>query len=245
MTDLTDVLHRATDDLAPEAPDLLLTRAVRRGSTLRRRRRVTTAASSVAGLAAAAAVVAVVLSGSPGTADSAQVTDLGPTTSPTSTATTPPAGPRVTVARSDFGATFARIVPGTITREHDVPAQRVHEKGGYESTFLWNGYRVALAMWPYAGDSRTACDRSAKGSLGTQTCVRVKGAWSVHDSMMDDENNGRWAAVLRDNGFRVWVMVSNTSADKGSFSAAPPPLDVPDLERVATSDLWFDQGKAP
>jgi hypothetical protein len=234
MTDLTDVLHRATDDLAPEAPDLLLDRAVRRGGHLRRRRRVVTVSSAVAGVAAACVVSALTLARTDG-AVAPQVTDPGPSLS------TPDASrePRVTVDRHDFGATFSRIVPGAVTDEHDVPAGRVHEKGGYESTFLWNGYRVAVAVWPYRGGARAVCDQNVKGSLGTQTCVRVRGGWAVHDSTMGDQSLNRWSSVLRDNGFRMWVMIYNSADEKGSNSAGPPPLDVRDLERVATSPLWF------
>lgn len=234
MTDLADVLRRATDDLAPEAPDLLLVRAVRRGADLRRRRRVVAVTSIVAGVAAACVVGAVTLVGSDRAA-APQVTDPGPSTA---TRTASPA-PHVTVDRHDFGATFARIIPGSVTDEGDVPAGHVHEKGGYESTFRWNRYRVAVAMWPYSGDGRAVCRQDTRGSLGTQTCVRVRGGWAVRDSTMDDQSYNRWSVVLRDNGFRVWVMIYSSGDEKGSSSAGPPPLDVPDLERVATSPLWF------
>jgi hypothetical protein len=234
MTDLTDVLHRATDDLAPEAPDQLLARAVRRGAELRRRRRSATVTSTVAGLAAACAVGALTLARTDG-ASTSPIAGPGPTT----TTHPAPRDPRVTVDRADFGATFARIIPGAVTDEHDVPGGLVHEKGGYESTFLWNGYRVAVAMWPYRGDARAVCRQSTRRSLGTQTCVRVPGGWAVHDSTMNGQSYNRWSSVLRDNGFRMWVMISNSGGDKGTASAGPPPLDVPDLERVATSDRWF------
>jgi hypothetical protein len=57
---------------------------------------------------------------------------------------------------------------------------------------------------------------------------------------MDDQNYNRWVSVYLDNGFRVWVLIYNSGEQKGSSSAGPPPLDVPDLEKVATSDLWFE-----
>jgi hypothetical protein len=60
----------------------------------------------------------------------------------------------------------------------------------------------------------------------------------VHDPTMIDADYNRWVSVFRDNGFRVWVMISNGPA-KGSASGGPPPLDVAALEQVATSDLWF------
>jgi hypothetical protein len=57
---------------------------------------------------------------------------------------------------------------------------------------------------------------------------------------MDEQSYNRWSVVLRDNGFRVWVMIYNSGGEKGSSSAGAPPLDVPDLESVATSPLWFE-----
>jgi hypothetical protein len=35
------------------------------------------------------------------------------------------------------------------------------------------------------------------------------------------------------------VLIYSSGSEKGSATSGPPPLDVPDLERVATSDLWF------
>ena len=237
MTELTTLLRRVTDELAPEDPDRLLTAAVWQGTGLRRRRRAATTASLTGALATAAVVVSVTLAGSGHPTTTEPLTDV--TVTPSHTAGDVRTAPSVTVGRADFGTTFARVVPGAITREHDVSADHVHEKGGYESTFLWNGYRVSLAMWPYRGPSHAACRDATKGSLGTQTCVRLDGGWGVRDSMMDDQDYGRWASVLRDNGFRVWVMISNSGADKGTATGGPPPLDVSDLEQVATSDLWF------
>lgn len=236
MTDLTDVLHLATDDLAPRSPDDLLERAVRRGERLRRRRQALGATTTVAGVAAAG-VAAVLLLGGPGDhAAPPQPLRSGPASAPAA----PSPGPvRVAVDRDAVGATFARIVPGRITEEHDTPAGRVYEKDGYASDFLWNGSYVSVRLAPGGHDSRAACRALTRGSLGTQTCVRVRGGWSLHDSTMGDQDYSRWVVVELDNGFHVWVMINNSSGDKGSSDGGPPPLDVPDLERVATSRLWF------
>ena len=168
MTDLTDVLHRATDGLSPEAPDLLLERAVRRGSGLRRRRHAITAASAVSGVAAAGVVVALLLGRSGPTTERPTSIDSAPTAS----TSLPPPDARVTVDRHDFGATFAAVLPGTITREHDVPGGRVHEKGGYESDFSWNGFPVALRLVPYDGPARTRCEAAVGDPGGGQSCVQ-------------------------------------------------------------------------
>jgi hypothetical protein len=239
MTDLTDVLHRATDQLAPEAPDLLLARAVRQGSALRRRRRLTTA-SAFGGLAAAGIAVAVLAAGPFDGSGAPGVVDPGPTAA--SDATTSPSPPaaraRIAVERNDVGATFARIVPGVITDEHDVPAARVHGAGAFESEFDWNGYRVSLMISQYAGPARARCVEGA-GTGNGQSCVRVRGGWSKHDATMGDQSYNRWVSVYRDNGFQMWVLIYSSGSEKGSGSGGPPPLDVPDLERVATSPLWF------
>jgi hypothetical protein len=233
MTDLTDVLHRATDGLAPEEPDRLLDRAVRRGAGLRRRRHAVAATSAVSGLLAAGVLAAVVLGRPAPATDRPTVTETGPTaSSPTATA------PGMLVDRADFGATFAAVLPGRVTEEHDVTADHVHEKGGYESSFDWNGFPVSVAMWPYDGSARAGC-LGAVGDRGSeQFCVRVRGGWAVHDRTMSDADFNRWVSVFRDNGFRVWVMIAN-GPGKGSATGGPPPLDVPDLEQVATSDRWF------
>jgi hypothetical protein len=143
------------------------------------------------------------------------------------------------VPRDAFGATFARVLPGTISHEHDTPAGQVHDQGGYTSTFDWNGFRVSLMIAPYPGDSHAGCRSAVQGSLGSQSCVRAPGGWAVHDSMMRDTNLNRWVSVYRDNGFRMWLLIYNSGSEKGSDAAGPPPLGVPDLEKVATSDLWF------
>jgi hypothetical protein len=233
MTDLTDVLRRATDDLAPESSDLLLVRAVRRGRDLRRRRRATTAVTAVGGIAAAVVVTALTL-GRPGHA-----TGTPPVTEqPTATTTSPAPPPQVSIGRHQVGPTFARIIPGTITHERDVPAGGVHSRGAYESTFDWNGYRVSVMITPYSGDADQVCG-AAVGQGNGQSCVRITGGLSVHDTRMDDQSYNRWASVYLDNGFRMWVLIYNSGSEKGSATSGPPPLDVPALERVAISDLWF------
>jgi hypothetical protein len=236
MTDLTDVLHRATDDLAPESPDLLLARAVRRGAGLRRRRRITTGAAAVGGVAAACTVAALALGRSTDAAAPPPITDQ-PTTQTTVQADPPQ--PAVAVSRDQIGATFARIIPGSITDEHDVPAGRVHSRGGYESTFDWNGYLVSLMITPFDGSAHRHCVIPTWTTGSGQSCVRVPGGWSLHDVMMHRQGYNRSASVYLDNGFQMWVLIYNSGSEKGSTTGGPPPLDVPDLEKVATSPLWF------
>ncbi|HET9840683.1 MAG TPA: hypothetical protein VFQ01_01660 [Nocardioides sp.] len=233
MTDLTDVLHRATDDLTPEAPDLLLARAVRRGADLRSRRRATAALTAVVGIAAAVSVTALTL-GRPGHA-----TGTHPVTEqPTATATSAAPRPQISIGRHQVGRTFARIIPGEITHEQDSPARKLGMRG-YKSMFDWNGYEVGVMITPYSGDADQVCGAGV-GQGNGQSCVRIPGGLSVHDVRMDDQNYNRWVSVYLDNGFRMWVLIYNSGEQKGSSSAGPPPLDVPDLEKVATSDLWFE-----
>jgi hypothetical protein len=234
-TDLTDVLRRATDGLAAEAPDLLLARAARRGAELRRRRRVLRTAYTVTGLAAACVAVTVALGGSHRPAAGPVVT-----TPPTAGPTTGSPGDRahLAVRRDEVGATFARIIPGTITHEHDAAA--APDPGGYASAFDWNGYRVSVQIAPITRPPRAECRWLTGGAGSGQTCVRVRGGWSVHDAQMDDQSYNRWVNVSLDRGFRMWVLVYNSGGEKGSAASGAPPLGVPELEKVATSDLWFD-----
>lgn len=238
MTDLADVLRRATDDLAPESPDLLLARAVRRGSDLRRRRRVTAAAVGVGTAAAACAVVGLVVGRPFDQVDAARISHPGPAPSRT-IVESPDEGAQVAVARDRLGATFARIVPGTISDEHDVPPSRVPSPGAHQSTFDWNGYLVSLIITPYDGEARARCLHVTDDRGSGQACVRVPGGWSVHDDQMTATDLNRWVSVYRDNGFQMWVLIYNSGSEKGSTSGGQPPLGVPALERVATSDLWF------
>ena len=166
-----------------------------------------------------------------------------PNTDPPTTQATvrvDPPTPEVGVAREQVGATFARIIPGSITDEHDTPAGRVHSRGGYESTFDWNGYQVSLMITPFKGDAHRQCvlPTWSRGSHA-QSCVRVSHGWSLHDVTMDDQAYNRWASVYLDNGFQMWVLIYNSGSEKGTSAGGPPPLDVPDLEKVATSPLWF------
>ena len=235
MTDLTDVFHRATHDLAPGSPDLLLTRAVRRGADLRRRRRITNGAVALGGVAAACAVVVLTLGRSTDAAVPPPIAEQ-PTTQSTVQADPPKSA--VVVSRHHVGATFARIIPGSITDEHDTPADRVHSRGGYESAFDWNGHLVSLMITPFHGDAAQKCWAGVGKGTG-QSCVRVDGGWSKRDVMMDDQAYNRWVSVYLDNGFRMWVLIYNSGSEKGTSAGGPPPLGVPDLEKVATSPLWF------
>jgi hypothetical protein len=92
---------------------------------------------------------------------------------------------------------------------------------------------------PIRQAARAACRRATGDRGNEQTCVRVHGGWSVHDPRMGAQGYNRWASVYLDDGFRMWVLINSSGQDKGSGTAGPPPLDVPVLERVATSDLWF------
>ena len=63
--------------------------------------------------------------------------------------------------------------------------------------------------------------------------------------MMDDQAHNRWVSVYLDNGFRMWVLIYNSGSEKGTSAGGLPPLGVPDLEKVATSPLWFGYAAAP
>jgi hypothetical protein len=131
------------------------------------------------------------------------------------------------------------VVRTWISRERDVPADGVHSRGAYESAFDWNGYRASVLLAPFDGDSRSACERTMDQQVSSIRCVRVSGGWAVRGSQMDAQDNNRSANVLRDNGWQMRVLIYNSGSEKGSPSGGPPPLDVPDLEKVATSGLWF------
>ena len=237
MTDLTDVLHRATDDLAPDSAHDLVSGAVRRGARLRRRRRATTVAAYAAGLAVVATAGVAALQRQ----DAGTATDPGfaaPTHVP---ALSPPkqsaARPGLAIDRDQVGATFASILPGTVTGEVDDPASEVPPPGGYSSEFQWEGVLVSVKLTPFRGDAHAKCLSVVEGDV---TCVRVDGGWAVHDPHVAETDLNRWASVYRDNGWQLWVLDYNSSGEKGAVGAGTPPLGVPELTKVATSDLWFE-----
>jgi hypothetical protein len=236
MNDLADVLGRATEGLVPDSPDLLLAGAVRRGAALRRRRRLARTGATVVGVAATGVVAALTLGRSGHVADPPAITEQPH--SPT-TVRVQATSPRIAIGRDQVGAVFAAILPGTITREHDTSPAHVPYPGGYMSSFDWNGYRVALQIVPLHRDAREACGRAIGDRGNEQSCVRVRGGWSVRDPHMDEANTNRWVSVYLDNGFRMWMLIYNSGDEKGSSAGGTPPLDVPALERVATSDRWF------
>jgi hypothetical protein len=243
MTDLTDVLHRATDDLAPETPAQLLADAVRRGAGIRRRRRVAPGAAAVSGLAVACVVVVVSLGPS---ADSSHAPEITDQPSSRTTVQAKPPTPYLAITRDRVGSVFAKIEPGTITREHDGSEAALGAKK-FQSAFDWNGYRASVIITELDRDAERACTQGVGGADTGQSCVRVRGGWSVHDVRMDAQSYNRWVSVYLDNGFHMWVLIYNSGSEKGSSSGGPPPLDVSDLEKVATSHLWFgeNQGVSP
>lgn len=249
--EMANLLDRATRDLAPDI-EALVAGGLRRGQARRHRRQmVTTVATTVA------AVLVIVVAGSQllgpgGAADRAiDPADSVPSTlaSPSPTASAPPTGPtsptraRLAVTTEQIPKTFASLEPGLVS----APSAESGPDTAPVVDFTWNGFGIRVGLTPddYVTGRRVPDPaRRCAEQAGGDPCRpgpdgTVISTTSSTNPKVDGGTEVGSARVFRPDGWDVLVMAYNGPAKQGPATAVKPPFTLPELQRIATSNIWF------
>lgn len=252
--EMTDLLHRATDDLAPDVTSLVAG-GLRRGQVRQRRRRAASVAAVAVAVVAVGGGARLLGAGGLGGRAVEPVEPAGPA-APTATAraTPPPSTPtpptrgeppraQLAVSTADVPATFASLAPGEVSAPD--------EKSGPDTApvvdFTWNGFGVRVGLTPddYVSGHRVLdpMRRCADQASGRPCRQRSDGTVILTESRINPPIDGgtryRSVTVFRPDGWDVLVMVFNGSGKAGPVMAPQPPFDLAELEQIASSDVWF------
>ena len=244
---VTELLHRASDDLTPDV-DRLVSGGIARGRTRQRRARIGTTVASLAviGVVGGLAVVVPRL-GSPDSARDPGIATDGASATQTPTQAPTETTPDATVPR-DLAQIHAGQVPAIVNgllgttlatdaRSTDTVADEPDQKF---VTFPYDGMHTTVGMNNVLEPSLDECQEEARRLEGS--CVR----------MPDGAVQQRWGPVLADrvtcqgvsvyrHGYTVWATSCNAAEAKESEPlAARPPLDMDDLIAIAASEVWFE-----
>ncbi len=253
--DLTELLRRETDDLAPDVLSLVAG-GLRRGRVRQRRRRV---AAAVATSAAAVLVTVggVQLIGSDGPATrgiapaapsvtsapsdtSAPSTPSHPSRTPDSE---PPPKAELAVTTEQVPTTFATLEPGEVS----APSAKSGPDTAPVVDFTWMGFGIRVGLTPddYATGRSVPSPARRCAELGDGSVCRpgpdgtVVSTSSFTNPAVDGGTQVRSVTVFRPDGWDVLVMAYNGPGKEGPAIAAEPPLDLEQLQRIASSDVWF------
>jgi hypothetical protein len=244
---VTELLHRASDDLMPDV-DRLVSGGIARGRTRQRRARIGTTIASLAviGVVGGLAVVVPQLGGPDSAPDPGIATEgPSPTEEPTPTVTSEPSPVEGALELADFGAdempTMALELidsewagdPGPLVSVSDQPDTRRVE-------FALQGMSTTIGITSSAAPSPKDCALEAGQVDGACVLETPDGAPMI-----------RWGPTLADGvtcqgmnvfrgGWEVYVTSCNAAVAKEAPTLAPePPISMPDLVEIATSDVWF------
>lgn len=244
---VTELLHRASDDLTPDV-DRLVSGGIARGRTRQRRARIGTTIASLAviGVVGGLAVVVPRLGGPDSARDPGIATDgSSATAEPTPTVTGTPSPVEVPAELADFGADEMPAMamgligserggePGPLVSVSDEPGTRRVE-------FALQGMSTTIGIESSVAPSPEECALEAGQVDGA--CVMAS---------PDGEPMIRWGPTLADGvtcqgmnvfrgGWEVYVTSCNAAVAKESPTLAPePPISMPELVEIATSDVWF------
>lgn len=240
---VTELLRRASDDLAPDV-DRLVSGGITRGRTRQRRARIGTTVASLAVIGVVGGLAAVVpqLGGADSARDPGIATE-GPSATETPTAD-PPAPATIERALADFRAVqVPSIVNGIVgtglgaeSRPTDTIADDSDEKVAY---FPYDGMEAAVVLMFNQLVSVARCEEINAHLDGT--CVELA----------DGTVQLTWGPTLADgvtcqgvsayrHGYIVSANSCNAATSKNSPPLAPqPPLSIEQLAQIATSDVWF------
>ncbi|QNN53657.1 hypothetical protein [Nocardioides mesophilus] len=239
--DVTDLLQRATRELSPDV-HTMVAYGLRRGRVRQRRRRAV-----AAGAASAAAVLVTVggvqLLGSAGPAPRPIAPADSATPSVPSPAPSRAAKARLAVATEQVPTTFASIAPGEVSP----PSAKSGPDSAPVVDFTWRGFGIRVGLTPddyvtgrSIPDPARRCAEQGDGSVcrpgpdGT-----VVSTSSFTNPAVDGGTQVRSVTVFRPDGWDVLVMAYNGPGKEGPVTADAPPLGLPQLQRIASSDVWF------
>lgn len=243
--DLTDLLQRATRDLAPDV-GALVAGGRRRGQVRQRRRRT---AAAVATGAAAVLVAAAGLQML--TADDTASRGISPAdpAPPSAPASSEPARP-APVARAELAVTtdqvpttFASLEPGQVSK----PSSQSGPDTAPVVDFTWKGFGIRVGLTPddyVSGRSVPDPARRCAEQAGADQCRPGPGGVVISSSsftnpVADGGTRVRSVNVFRPDGWDVLVMAYNGPGKEGPVIASEPPFDLRQLQRIASSDVWF------
>ncbi|MBZ5738772.1 hypothetical protein [Nocardioides mangrovi] len=246
-TEMAELLRRSTGDLAPDLPGLVAG-GLRRGRVRQRRQRV-------GAVLAASAVVALVGFGSAhllgdGGGTSRGVSPAGdpsttvPTVSPSATTSDEPLErAELAVTTEQVPTTFAGLEPGRVSG----PSPKSGPDAAPVVDFTWRGFGIRVGLTPddYVDDhavvdpARRCAEQAGPAQCRPGADATVVTTSSFVNPAADGGTSVRSVTVFRPDGWDVLVMVYNGPGKDGPVTAAEPPFDLEELERIASSDVWF------
>jgi hypothetical protein len=241
--DMTELLQRATRDLTPDVQGLVAG-GLRRGRVRQRRRRTATAVVTGA-VAVLVTVGGFQLLSADGTT-SRGIAPADPARPSASTHSTRPeaaAKAELAVTTQQVPTTFASLEPGQVSR----PSPKSGPDAAPVVDFTWEGFAVRVGLTPddYV-NGRSIADpvRRCAEDAGGKPCRSgpdgtVVSTSSFTNPAADGGTKVRSVTVFRPDGWDVLVMAYNGPAKEGPVTADEPPFDLPQLKRIASSDVWF------
>lgn len=240
MTDISDLMRRATDGLAPESPDLVQ-RGMAQGLRMRRRRTVLVSVAAAGAVFATGGFAVAVQSIGPGnTVPGVQV--AGPTTKPTPqpTATKPTAKPW----QPRFALnTLRKVLPAQVkTSDPVVWGEPGDFSGGSWTIDDGGGLAEVNAMLERHNTTTctdelpASCRKLADGTLVVSR--KLEPSYAPGDPR-DQGVVANSVEVYRPDGLKVNMMAFNSTDEKDSpKTRALPPYTVEQLTTMARKPAW-------
>lgn len=255
-TEVSDALHRATEDLAPSRT--VIEGGMIRARRTRRRRRGATALGGVAAAAVIAAGVAMpsLLGGDADdpahesrSADGTAAT--GPTTRKEPKAAPQPSTPNrpLAVAADDIPATVADLVPGEVSAPVlEAPYGVKDEARDKIAHFSYDGMLLTIGIEP--ANSSASCTEFAEaeqpgGGTSPVVCTVRDGVETLWDPQAGENVPPGEAWVRTASVWRHGYVVSAVSYNSTPTAARTPAQDAPPLTQdelftLVESTVWFD-----
>jgi hypothetical protein len=243
-TQLTDLMHRATENLEPVTPDLL-ERSVAQGLRLRRRRTAIATASGAGAVLATAGLIAggIQLAGSPTNAAVAgsPVPTAKPSAKPSAkvTPTTKPAG----VNLKQTLATLKELVaaPGRTFSKPETWGEGDFAGAAYVVNDGHGAARVDVLL--SGGGEQNPCVPKREGcsTLPDGSVLYVSKESPVYSDSRQAEYGvvSNYVVLFRRDGRNINLTSYNGPAEKGKQHTRPKPLlSVEDLSALAKSKAW-------
>ena len=253
--DMTDLLQRASRDLAPDV-HALVAGGLERGQVRRRRRMaMTSVAASTAVVLLTVGGVELVGAGHVGTRGIAPANPSTDSDASRSADPTQPAGPtrspergpvrpvELAVTTAQVPETFASLQPGAVSD----PSPRSGPDSAPVVDFTWQEFGVRVGLTPddyldghrVPDPARRCAEQEGKDRCRPRADGTVVARSSGTSPEVDGGTSERSVTVFRPDGWDVLVIVYNGPGKEGPPTAAEPPLSLSQLQRIASSDAWF------